>query len=148
MIAIGAVAGHNKAYAADYITCQADGTDQRDDSAVLQSYLDMARDNGSVKVKIPAGTYYIKDALTIYSNTELLLDKNAKIVRTDGANVMLKGFQDFKIPGYGQIHDVTVDGGIWDGDANDSTSLSPLMYFCHGQKVTLKNLTQIGRAHV
>ena len=140
-VALSVLSGGEAVHAADYITCQADGTDAKDDSAVIQRYLDMARDNGSVRVKIPAGTYYLKDALTIYSNTELLLDRNAKIIRTNGSNVMVKGFQDFKVTGYGQVHDVTIEGGIWDGDANDSTSLSPLMYFVHGQKVTLKNLT-------
>lgn len=127
------------AKAADYIVCQADGRDEQDDTKLIQEALNEAKVRGRAKVKIPAGTYYISDTLIIYSNTTLSLDPQAKIVRTNDSKVMLKGFQNYRIGGYRQLHDITIEGGIWDGNVQDTTVLSSLMYFCHAQRISLKN---------
>jgi hypothetical protein len=94
-----------------------------DDSAAIQSALDLAATSASAPsrfhehlVVVPVGTYKIGTTLRISSNTRLLLHPQARIVLADGAGVN----QDvFLITN--KHHDtgdtnIQIEGGIWDGN--------------------------------
>lgn len=128
-----------QARAEQLITCEADGSDTGDDTAAIQASLDAARGAGGAVVQVPAGRYYISRTLVIYSDTTLLLAPDAEIVRIDGANIMIRSEQNYDIGGYGQAANIVIDGGIWNGNVTDTTVLCPLMYFCHGRNIVLRN---------
>lgn len=130
-----------QAKAEEVIICEANGSDQEDDTQAIQAALDAAKGKGGAVVQIPAGRYYISRTLTIYSNTTLRLDPSAEIIRTDGSNIMIRSEQDYNIGGYGQASNIVIDGGVWNGNVTDSTILCPLMYFAHAQNITLQNFS-------
>jgi polygalacturonase len=96
------------------------GDGKADDSGAIQQALDAVRDQGGGEVRVPGGTYAIRTALVIHSQTHLKLDFDATIVRDAPINVMLINNSDGS-GGYEAAHDIRVSGGTWDGrmDAND-----------------------------
>ncbi len=127
----------------------ANGQDKNDDALAIQKALNMAKDSKSkVTVNIPKGTYYISKALKIYSNTDLILDKDAVIIRQNDENMMLVSgtLAQEGTYGYNQINDVTVTGGVWDGnvtsfDSTGGTEISDLMLFMYGSNIVIKDMT-------
>ena len=122
--------------------------DYSDDTRAFQQALNEAKTtSGNLTVTVPAGTYYISDCLFLYSNTSLILDDNATIVRLDDSKAMLAGTNvDTSIGGYDALVNVTVSGGRWDGNVTrnqdgNGTELSNLFYFCHATNLTIKDLT-------
>lgn len=124
------------------------GQDTIDDTAALQKALDQARAGVSVVINVPAGTYYISNVLFIQSNTTLNLDPNATIFRMDSSlsNNMLKNsdsnHRSTGYPDYTLSQNITVNGGIWNGgNIQNSTKSTNLIYFGHGNHITISNAT-------
>ena len=121
-----------------------DGTDKADDIDALNKVLEIGRDNDTpITVNIPEGTYYISKRLNIYSNTTLVLDANAKIVRLDEDQEMLQSCQGKGelLGGYDQTSNITIIGGIWDGNITDTTVMCDVLRFNHCNNITLKDCT-------
>lgn len=121
----------------------ADGKDTLSDAKVIKKVLEYAKKiDEPITVKIPKGTYYIDSVLTIYSDTNLILDKKAVIKRKKGKskNAMLRSSINSKLTGYGQCKNVVVSGGVWDGNS-DGTEDSDCIYFGHAENITIKNTT-------
>lgn len=128
--------------AAQTVKCEANGADTEDDTAAIQSALNKAiTSSDAIVIELPAGKYYVSRTLTIYSNTTLKLHDNAEIIRTDESITLLKTDQDYEKGGYDQFKNIVIEGGIWNGNVQDSTVTSPLMYFVHGTNFTMKNCT-------
>lgn len=101
-----------------------------------------------VIINVPRGTYIISQTLYIHSNTTLKLDPEATIRRAEGnTQIMIVNSPDENgtYPGgYERSHDITIDGGIWDGTKNGGGT-SPwcytnALYFGHARNITIKNL--------
>lgn len=121
----------------------ADGTDKSSDAKAIKKTLEYAKKiEEPITVRVPAGNYIIDSILTIYSDTNLILDKKAVMKRKDGKskNAMLRSYVNSKISGYTQCENVTVSGGVWDGNSDGSYN-SNCIYFGHAQNVTIKNTT-------
>ncbi len=124
------------------IVCEANGQDNADDTGMIQQALDAAQGSEKVvTVKIPSGKFYISRPLVIYSNTTLHLENDTEIIRTDEQHMMIRSEQNYDIGGYDQVHDITIEGGTWNGNVKDSTILCPLMYYCHGRNITLRDFS-------
>lgn len=110
----------------------------------IQTALDKALkapSNVVTEVYIPAGKYVLDRTLMVHSNTYLHADKNA-VITNNKYRVMLTTWNSklSKIGGYNQVKNLTIDGGIWNGNAKDnSTSIYSLVRIAHGQNITLKN---------
>ena len=144
----------------DIVSLGANGSDEEDDTIFLQNALDQAKkeliDNSKILVKVivPEGTYYVNQTLLIYSNTYLLLDKNANIIFNGKGNVLKASYVDLSgniclptdttrldgglseecnIGKYKQWKNITIEGGIWDYNKNKS------MVLLHGDNLTIKN---------
>lgn len=121
----------------------ADGTDTDSDVTPIRKALKAAsKVNEPIHVYIPGGTYYLTTSLIMYSNTTLELAPDATIVRKSSAgdSPMLRSNIDSSIGGYGQIQNVVISGGVWDGNANGKNNFNN-MYFGHGQNITIQNTT-------
>ena len=106
----------------------AKGNGTTNDTAALQKTLNVARDNGSVTIYIPDGTYLYSSYLRLYGNTTVIMGPNAVIKRIGTVNkcfvngelgnanyVPLGGYT-----GHGNIH---FYGGTI--DMNESVGISP-----------------------
>ncbi|MGB8451771.1 MAG: right-handed parallel beta-helix repeat-containing protein [Anaerocolumna sp.] len=114
-----------------------------DTSVELQSMLDYNK-NGSydLTVKIPAGTYILKSELHIYSNTTIIADPKAKIMKSHMKGSMIANDLTTDKGGYTTTENITIDGGIWDSSkiANQETGTESFR-FIHAANVTVKNVT-------
>ena len=122
----------------------ADGTDDEDDSPAIQKALDMAKKtSGKITVRIPAGNYYLGSALTIYSNTDLVLDDQATLIRIDDSRLMLRNASKTgtDIGGYGRSENITISGGTWDGNAASGANNANMIYLFHAEGVTFTGVT-------
>ena len=131
----------------------ANGNDEEDDRKALQDALNLGADateDSPLIVKVPAGKYYISSGLRIYSNTTLELDTNATIIRTDDTKPMLINYADGTAGEYGQLVNVTITGGTWDGnitsedDGGDPNRSTDLFCLWHGNNITITNTTLKG----
>ena len=123
------------------------GSDNEPDYSGVQKILNEI--NGAdeeVIVYFPAGTYYLPKSLRVYSNTHIILDENATLVRIDDGvnnnilhNVDANGAMD-QTGGYEMSHDITIEGGTWDGgDVSTSSKASDIVRFDHAENITVKN---------
>ena len=127
----------------------ANGNDTLSDQEAVQNALNEAKKTDSViTVIIPEGIYYLEKTLSIFSYTNLCLDKNATMIRTNDSNVMLVGNSSKdKTGGYNDLTNVTISGGVWDGNITNidekgyGKNVSNLMYFCHGKNITIEDTT-------
>lgn len=108
----------------------ADGTDTKGDGTAIKDALKWAcAVDEQITVYIPAGTYYIGTRMYIYSNTKLVLDDNAVMMRMSSAasspllqsaceKTLLQGKTTSTVKGYAQCENVEISGGVWDGNAS------------------------------
>ena len=149
----------------DYGAC---GSDAESDRKALNEALRAAgrvSDGQETEVYVPPGTYYLEDFIGIYSNTWLHLADGARIVRMDGCytNVMLTGlhdnanggicYWDCNHHGYGQVQNVRISGGEWDGNLQEGEFAYPdgkdlsqcMMSLQHARDITICD-TRIGNS--
>ena len=128
----------------------ANPTDKKGDSAAIQKLLNLNKHVGvndtskTITIYFPAGTYYLDAGLNIFSNTKLILDKNAILIRQvlDGKMITGHGKGSLRTAGgYNQMKNITIDGGIWDGNDVKGKAYDGLMMFRHSSNVTIKNAT-------
>lgn len=95
------------------------------DYEAIQAALNVALEaHNNIIVCVPAGIYIINKPLAIFSNTHLLLDKDAVIRRQKNGNLLNNGVHG----GTEQHSNITIEGGIWDLD-NGHTSYSGGCHF-------------------
>lgn len=105
----------------------------------VQKCLDKAK-NGPLTVRFPAGTYKIDGTLTVFSNTTLIFDPEARITRTDPTNAIIITDPTNTAGGYSKASNITIKGGDWDGEGKgDSTTGSAMMIFYHSSNIKLEN---------
>lgn len=136
----------------DYVVTDYDvnGTDRQSDRDAIQAVLDMVKGAGrQMTVYFPAGDYYIdRAALHVYSNTHIILDEKATIHRMDSMldreiihNTDQNGAMDV-IGGYGMSHDITLEGGTWDGgNISKADSATDVIRFDHAENIIMKDCT-------
>lgn len=123
----------------------ADGNDTEDDTAAFQAALDKAKNYAGTKnkvtIKVPAGTYYIENRLLIYSNTTLKLDKKAHLKRRNNLDYIIVSGEDEPRYQVNRLlsHDITIDGGIWDGNPSRTDQSKGVIKIYNSDKVSLLN---------
>lgn len=117
------------------------GTDKKSDRTEINKILKYATlIDETINVIVPAGTYYINGPLTIYSDTNLTLEKGAVIKRFQSAagSHMLISHVDSNVQGYNQCKNITITGGTWDGNTDGSKSAN-CIYIGHAKNITIRN---------
>lgn len=118
---------------------------------------------GGYHIKLKAGTYYINGQIRVNSNTYLEAT-GAKIVEVQNGSRMIcqpydrSGYKAEK--GFGSIHDITIDGGVWAGTKkladsnvnvkNGQKTGTNVINFWHAKNITIKNLSvyNVYNAHI
>lgn len=128
-----------------------DVKDKADITAELDSALWTAGELSSAKaiytVKVPAGSYQLSGMTHIHSNTILSM-YGVTLTCTAGAgdfNMLVSGTVSYvnssKCSGYKGFENITIEGGIWDGNTkNEKTH----MRLFHATNVTVKDVTLKG----
>jgi hypothetical protein len=122
----------------------ANPNDSKSDKEAIQQALNLARDDSSgniTRIYFPAGTYHIDGILSVYSNTYIYLNKKAVIVNDSGDTAMLFNVGTNK--GYQNAGNITIEGGVWDGNAGNFSrkSSAAIMVFRNASNINLLNTT-------
>lgn len=119
----------------------------RDDSSAIQAALDAGR-NGVVR--IPEGVYRVSRTLCIHSDTVLRAEDGARIFHC-GSSVKREG--DFLLTCDDGSENITLEGGVWDGNFDGVNNTKPenlfepgawsgaMLNFVGVKNLTLRNLT-------
>lgn len=98
--------------------------------------------NYKLTIKIPEGNYYLNNELIIYSNTTIIADPNAHLVKNHQKGSMITNDLTNDKGGYTAASNITISGGIWDSyllmDKNKGTES---FRFIHASDITVKNAT-------
>ncbi len=114
------------------------------DRQQIQAVLNRARnltEGECMEVRLESGTFRIDQCLVVYSNTRLILKPDTVMLRANEYRIMLKSYTDKKTPGYGNAHDIVIDGGIWDGASTTTDKYKKLIKFSHARNITVRNAT-------
>ncbi len=122
----------------------AKGDGQSDDCPAFQKALD----SGERYLYVPVGKYVIRGTLVIHSDTSLRLHPEAVLFWADGSGT--DAFSHL-ITNEKNADNITIDGGIWDGNAegnpripaleNEVTYLGVAIEFRDMEGLSLKNMT-------
>lgn len=156
LVCLGIWNGASQANAAsqedyDYVITDAvykvDATDKVSDSKGIQSILDKAiGSKNMITIYFPAGNYYVDETMRVYSNTHIILDKNAVVHRMDGLvnngllfNVDQNGKRNV-VGGYDMSENIILEGGTWDGgNTKLAQKGTDVIRFDHARNVTIKD---------
>lgn len=106
-----------------------------------------ALDSGAPRIVVPAGKYMLDDTLRVPSHTNLWLHPSAEMIMGDGVGKTIDNFLITNAPG---AEDITIDGGIWNGNnaGNRRTNYRDrngyhgvTVGFRHTKHLTLRNMT-------
>lgn len=122
--------------------------DNCDDYDAFSKALALARtmpEGEKLVVEVPAGKYHLSKTIGIYSNTRLVLDKKAEIINcTDNKTTLTVMGNNGKASGfksYTEAHDITIEGGTWNGNGEQKTIAKGIMVFRNSKNITIKNCT-------
>ncbi len=112
-----------------------------DTSAALQKLLDYNKNGGyNLTINIPAGTYILYTELLIYSNTTIIADSEAKLMKNHQKGAMISNDLSKDKGGYTTTENITISGGIWDS-SKISDKGTESFRFIHATNVTIKDAT-------
>ncbi|WP_224279158.1 right-handed parallel beta-helix repeat-containing protein [Nocardioides lacusdianchii] len=111
------------------------------DSPAFQAAFDEAEARGGARVDVPDGTYNIGTGLQIGSNTHLDLDSGAVLLRGTSAYAnMIRNKSDGSIGGYDASKNITISGGVIDGNGFNHTTNCTLVGFAHAKGITIRDM--------
>ncbi len=125
--------------------CKADPTGAKDSYAAIQKALNKAAKNSSGTkcgiVRIPAGTYTIAQSLTIGSNTQLIADEEATIVKCFDTGCII-GNSTNGSGGFNGTSNILIQGGTWDGNTDNYSGMYTFsnVRLAHANNIVLKNM--------
>lgn len=115
----------------------AQGDGITDDSVSIQRAVDHLAYSGG-EIYFPPGIYKINNYITFYSKQRFTFN-NATILRgTSAIRALLVADADSQTGGYDGVHDVVIDGGYFDMNA-DIAEKGGAILFIHATKITIKN---------
>lgn len=126
---------------------KADPSGNKDSASAIQKALNVAKteadDTYRVVVRVPAGTYTISKTLKIYSNTHLVLEDGATIIKGFAQGCMLRNTMQYGGGGYGADRNIVIEGGTWDGNTAEYGSVYSFsnIRIAHASNVAFRNVT-------
>ena len=132
----------------------ADGTDTQDDYDAFAAVTYKALDTeNTIRVIVPPGTYYIRNKIPVFSNTEVICSEDTVIRATYDDQVPML-YSLHMIPGtrircdgagcthggYTQAQNITVEGGTWDRGTDHTSDSSGIFIFRHAENITIRNM--------
>lgn len=117
------------------------------DSSAFQKALDLAKPElASVNIFIPDGVYRMTSELKFYSNTTITCGANVRIVRDHAGYLGMNGNRSSEsspsnAPGYTGRGNLSIYGGIWDGNGVKQRSKASIFHLGHADKLNFIGAT-------
>lgn len=105
-----------------------------DDTAAIQSAL-----NSGGTIYFPAGTYKVTTHLILYSNTHLMLDEGATILRAGEYNMMFISNCTDETLAYNGVQNIVIEGGTLD-NGTEIAQGGAILGLIHCENVTVRNV--------
>jgi len=115
------------------------GDGVHDDFAAVQAALD----SGAEEIYIPQGIYCISDTLKVHSNTRITADKTAKIVMKCKTRRQRNDFLLSNSDTAGGNKNITIVGGIWDGNNTAPENAKPDIFDKNGYSGAVLNFVNV-----
>ncbi|CAG7652327.1 right-handed parallel beta-helix repeat-containing protein [Paenibacillus allorhizosphaerae] len=119
----------------------AKGDGAADDTKAFQDVLDQALTGASPAVYVPKGVYRLTKMLRIYRNTKLMLHHDAVMLRCHNDSFLLNGASGAAYDAYGGHGNITIEGGIWDGNIIQYPDAYVGFNFGHAANIAIRDLT-------
>ncbi|MER2058999.1 MAG: right-handed parallel beta-helix repeat-containing protein [Niallia sp.] len=120
----------------------AEGNGKTDDTNGIQKALNLAKNNEDiVTVHIPKGIYKLSETLVVYSNTHLILEDGAIILRDHLSSMLVNGEANHNYYGYNGEGNITIEGGTFDGNIQEYPTGFNGIGIARGSNITIKNVT-------
>lgn len=112
-----------------------------DNASDLQRLFDYNKYNTyQLTVKIPAGTYILDKELRIYSNTTIIADPEARLLKNHLKGGILANDLTHDKGGYNTTENITVIGGIWDSSKIQNLGKGTEGFrFIHASNIIIKD---------
>ncbi len=127
---------------------KADPKGVKDSRHAIQAALNYAAEKGTpsnrVMVYLPKGTYKISATLRIYSNTDLVLADEAKVLKCFNSGCMIRNNSN-GAGGYSGAENISIRGGTWDGNTSEYGSVYSFsnIRIGHAKNVLIRNTSII-----
>lgn len=112
------------------------------DTQSIHDALENANDVAGTVI-VPAGKYEQAEPFVVGEGVDLILSQSAEIVKTSHEYIAM--LQNVEIGGsvsdYDGPGDITIEGGVWDGDGLDSDETAGGFHFGCGENITIRNAT-------
>lgn len=121
-----------------------------DDTVAIQSALTAIHTALGGTVYVPAGSYKLTETLEVGRNTSLISEGGVRFVRHHSGTMLQNSLGvSSATTGYTGNGNLTVDGGIWDGNAISYYDAFNHFEIGHAENLTFRNLTFLDglRAH-
>jgi parallel beta-helix repeat protein len=123
----------------------ATGTGSNNDTAAINTVLELASTNGSVHCYIPDGVYWITGRLYVYGNTKITMGKNTVLLRKWGGGFFYNGGKiGESFTGYNGYGNIIIDGGTLDGNwaqyGNDTIKTFDAIGLARGENMIFRNM--------
>ncbi|MBE6870791.1 MAG: hypothetical protein E7491_02465 [Ruminococcaceae bacterium] len=115
------------------------GNGRHDDYSAIQAALDC----GAARVIIPTGVYCISETLKVRSNTHIEADKTAKIVMKCTTRRKRNDFLLSNCDTLGGNVNISISGGIWDGNNTAKENAKPDIFDKQGYSGTILNFVSV-----
>ncbi|NRG46961.1 right-handed parallel beta-helix repeat-containing protein [Bacillus sp. CRN 9] len=132
----------------------AKGDGVSDDTSSFQEILNMAQNSLGIQVYVPDGVYRMTKELIVFKNTTIIAEKNARIIRDHAGYLMINGYkknQTISPPStftkYNGNGNITISGGVWDGNGVKQTSKASIFHFGHAYKLTIEKAVFLDTAN-
>lgn len=119
-------------------TYGAKGDGVTDDSASIQSALDVIKDTGGI-IYFPVGTYALESSVLFYSNQTLWFENGAVLKQGASVDNLLMSYCGESVTGYNGTHDCLIYGATFDGGTY--TTNNTLVGIVHAKNITFENCT-------
>jgi parallel beta-helix repeat protein len=119
----------------------AKGDGLADDADAFQQLLNRAVADGAAVLYIPRGTYKLGRMLRIYRNTSLIVHPGAVLLRCHNDSFLLNGDGGAQYDGYEGHGNISIEGGIWDGNILQYPDAYNGFNFGHARGITVRDVT-------
>lgn len=118
----------------------AKGDGIQDDTPFIQGILDIAKTKGAVYCHIPKGVYRITGRLYLSKNTKLVMDKEARLLRDWAGGFFLNGRSTDSFTEYNGNGNITIEGGILDGNILKYNNSYNAIGLARGQNIVIRDV--------
>ena len=111
-----------------------------DDTQAIKDALEFIEAVGGGTLIFPKGDYLWGEMVVIPSNTHIKAH-GARLARNHGGSFLINGRAEETYGAYAAHSNITIEGGLWDGNVNRQTTGYNMLNFGKAENITIKDAT-------